>query len=580
MTQLSPTTLLYGQAIVLLEEFKKKYASGEFKTAEEIGHAITELISKYSSGVETPIMNFKPFVKGEPALSARMNEITESIQHDVNLMQNQVDLLKASTVFLHNFISTEIQKAEHQNARVAGKMKTLQLYSTASDINLVNFGDYFINEEFIDSDMIDPASKASLTSAGVLSLGRRNESINVIDDAEVRILPTSNGFAGNNQEIQDPMTATTNPTTNEKDYRFVALTDRRADLDSVIDSEPNTWFEYEHYFVSEADRNRAKNLNFTYANVDEETGTDSSEINWALGPSGNVLKLDLEFDLGSVKTINNISYTPYGLTDNKNHPVKVTRVHASSDNTNWESISSKAVWIGTDANIQAARASDEIVIGTAVWPFDQKEVRYIRLSIEQPNSISSNIGHVYYVEGENSNRRVLGPVPPITDPTRYHENSEAVQGNLIKKVEYFNGQRWAIGIRDCSVEQVQYNETSYIVTKPFRVNGIIDRVALEADIFIPSNFGTDEIWVKFYISPDDGLTWVPISRVQDDIFGIKEVISFNDPLPEEFREDGVDYRTVKNTVNSLRLKIEMSRPADKVSSSPIVRSYKLKVRLR
>src|SRR5690606_37501020 len=109
-----------------------------------------------------------------------------------------------------------------------------------------------------------------------------------------------------------------------------------------------------------------------------------------------VLKLDLEFDLKSPKTINTILYSPFGLEGNVNAPVKVKLVQTSADGTNWDSVSPENLWVALDANLQTARIAETVMIGTAIYAFDERIVRYVRMSIEQPQSINSNVGHLYY----------------------------------------------------------------------------------------------------------------------------------------------------------------------------------------
>ena len=588
MAQLSPTSLVYAQAAALLEEFKKDYASGDLTTVEEITEGIRQVVSRYSLSIGQPLTEFDPFVHGEPAVSEKLNTFTDHVQNDVNILQDQLDILKAASVFLHNYITTEVLKLQRENAQAANKVKTLQLYSSSTDINLMHFGDYFANEEFIDYDLVSEADRTSLLSPGALTLGRETESIDALQEATVKILPSSNGFPGNNQEILDPASSVVNPATNEKAFIFVAEQSRRANINHIIDAEPNTWFEYEKNYVSPDDRNRAQNFNFTYQNPDTES---QEKVSWADGPDGGVLKLDLEFDLGAIKKINNISYTPFGLKNNSNHPVRVTSVQVSQDSTNWTILTPQNVWVGTDANIQASRVADDVVIGTAIWTFDETDTRYIRIYVQQPRSVQSNIGHLYYEtpgsttnpNGPVSGQRVEGPVPSLTQLDKFYTPSGSVNGNIIRKTEYFSGQRWAIGIRDCAVDEVRYKESSVMVSKKFRVNGIIDRVALDASIFIPGStvgFTADELWIKFYVSPNDGINWYQISRIQDDFFNVPEIIAFNDPLPTEFQDPKIRYYNVPGTVSSLRLKIELLRPAEATSSSPIVRNYKLKVRRR
>jgi len=315
------------------------------------------------------------------------------------------------------------------------------------------------------------------------------------------------------------------------------------------------------------------------------------------------------------------------LQDNKNYPVLVEKVETSEDASVWVPIQPRNVWIANEKNLETARIADDSVVGSGVWLFPDRSVKYIRFQIRQKYSIDAPIGHIYWetkeqvvreyvgdkvnvgigesggsggggvVETTVGGERAEGPIPTTVDPTKYNDPRYTATGNLVKKVEQFDGRRWAIGIRDIDVNETLYNPKGAVVSNPYRINGIIDRVAIEAEIDIPSTFSSDEgeQWVKFYVSPDDGINWFPISRIKDDFLGIQEILAFNDPLPEEFREQGVAYHSVDTVVNSLRVKIDISRPSQSndtvanvsstdtdlsASSTPDVRWYKLKVRKR
>lgn len=656
MTQLAPSVLLYSQAVALLQELKEDLADGKHKTPQEVSEKIRDLISRYAASAGKPLSQFEPYVKGEPTNSVKYNRFLASVENDVNLMQDQIDLLKASTVFMYNYARTEMLLANTLNAQALNKLKTLQLYSNAADANMVIFGDFFTNQEFMDTGLVPVEQRIMLAGSGNVTLGRESVDQSLMDDVNVRILPTSNGFLGNNHEIEDPNAATTNNITGTKQYVFLAETDRRADLAAVLDGDSSTWFEFEHVKLTDADRSAAQNFNFSYRNSDSTDSTDHANdlIDWSRGPQDDVLRLDLEFDLKEVKDLNSISYTPYGMKNNAAPPVKVTSVKTSDTGTSWSEVTPTNVWIGTEANLQISNAAETTTVGTAIWNFETRPTRYIRMSIVQPKSFIANIGHLYYeqtVSGSYTYRdpasisttstdpetvrhnystmeemyqvrdsieagwpsgpsmyvsfngdgvywidyhdvppmvtasysytqRAAGPNPPITDPDLYYDDSQPIAGGYTKKREYFTGERWAIGVRDCNFQSRIYKPFSMLISKPFRVSGLVDRIALEADLAIPLDYPEDNLWVRFFVSPDDGSNWFPISRIQDNAFGVPEIIAFNDPIPEEFREQGVTYHTVNNTVNSLRVKIELYRPEGDVSSSPVIHWYKLKIRKR
>lgn len=621
MAQLAPTTLQYGQLMTLVQDFLDEYSKGEMTDIELVSEQINDIVTQYNAIDGRPMLDFEDYVKGEPAESDKMNRMWKRLQDDINIVQDQLEVLRAAVVFVHNFIVTEVELAKNQNAQAANKLKTLQLYTTANDSSVIQFGDYFNNLDFVDLALVPSDQKPHLLAAGQVSLAREPKTTNLTDDIDVRVLDTSNGFSGNNQEIADPSNAIVDPVDNKPTYIFKSEIDgRHAELDDAIDGQPNTWFEYENYWVSPGDRQKAKDLNFVYRAVGSAantavsndvnpagaaTNTTTGLIDWAKGPANGILVLNLEFDLKEPRVLNAISITPFGLEINKNAPINIKLVQTSENGTDWTPISPQNVYVATDANLQSARSAENVSIGSALFAFDERSVRYVRMTMEQKEAIACNIGHLYYetkktvtyekkvvphpsipnatttlnIPITHGGDRAEGPIPPVNEPDRYYSDNGLLSGNLVQGVEYFVGKRWAIGIRDILIEESKYKETTIVVSKPFRVAGVIDRVSIEADTFIPSNFpeDPDSLWIKFFVSPDDGLNWYPISRIQDDYLGIPEVIAFNDPIPAEFREIGVDYIATNSVVNSLRVKVEMSRPEELDSSSPILRSYKLKV---
>lgn len=574
MTDSAPSILLYAQAAVLLKKLQDDYTVGAIRSVEDLSKSLRDVLSRYEESAGTPFLKFEPVAEGEPPRSSKMNDTWNSLQHDVNILQDQVDILRAAAVFTHNFVATEIVKSEQANARVDNKLKTLQLYSNSTDSTIITFGDSFKSADLMDKTF-SPENSPTITD-GVLHLGQIGQLKNLSLDSVVTILPNSNGFVGNSQEITDPSDATRDPVTNELIYHFRAEQNRAQDTKFIIDGLPNQWFEYENYLVSNTDRLTAGNMGFTYQTT---TATGATQVDWALGPSGRVLKLSLQFDLGVSKKVNYIAYTPYGLENNRNYPVLIKQVRISTNGTDWELIFPQNVWVGTDPNLQAARTADNVTTGAAVWPFSEKSARYVRVDIEQAQPVTTNVGHIYYVDKDTKNR-VAGPVPPIENPARYYDPSSLIYGNAIQKREFFVAKRWAIGIRDLLIQQLQYQVQSIWVTTPLRIGGIVDRVTLEADIYVPPEFPSTQSWVNFYVSPNDGTDWYQISRIQDDYLNIPEEIAFNDPLPPQFHEPGVAYYNTGTAVTALRFKIVLSRPEDVSTSTPLVRSYRLKVKKR
>ncbi len=646
MTQLNPSTTYLLQAIALIQEMQKKISLKEGRQAEDIFTEYQSALTDYLDRVGKPLSVYEKIYDGEPPSSLKMNRMLSRIEDDLNILREQANLITASTINTHNVIVSEIEQARNLNAQAFNKLKTLQLYTTARDEGLIVFGDTFKNRDLIDDSLIPADTQADLRFPGNLTLGRdTGEGKNPLVGTKIKILPTSNGFSGNNQEINASSLKNklwTDGDEEQVDYQFVSDTARNDSLVSIIDNEPNTWFEYEHYQVSDADRESALNLNFVYrTDTGSNTPSTNNLVDWATGPGVKStfslvkendvsvrkqtnaptedygkLKLDLEFELAEVKKLNSFTLTPYGMKNNVNHPILVTKVETSSDGTTWMPVKPENVWIANRVDLSTARDAANSVLGTGVWVFEERNVKYIRARMQQDKPVSASIGHVWWQRRIKTERietrtpdpenpfgddllvvsyrevggeRVEGPIPPVSNPAKFNSIRDANRGESVRKIEVFSGKRWSIGIRDCSVEQVRYKPESVMVSKQFNVTGVVDRVALESNIFIPDTFDPEEQWVKFFVSPNDGLNWYQISRIQDDYSGLPEIIAFNDPLPEEFHESNVAYYNVGNTVDSIRVKIELTRPGQRItqastreafSSTPIVRSYTLKVRKR
>lgn len=619
MSQEVPSVIFHAQALKILDDLRGSYMAG-VGTVDELVVQLRDALNGFQNTVGLPFFDFEPVVDGEPPLSSKINRLWQNLQHDINILQNQSDVSRASAIFTHNLINTELNKAQEANARLSNKIKTLQLYSKAVDTSIVTFGDYFRTDEFVDNAMVPASQQPSFLGESYVTLGQMGDVTDLAVGITPTILGTSNGFPGNWHEVTGEQrtvyyTATNNltptytnnitVTTKESDIQwyatsgalsypedvFKAESDPHADITAITSrataqlTDPtqaagtrtvDDWFEYEFCKVEKADRDFAGNWNFAYENNIAGSGI----VDWATGPPGEVLRLDLQMDLGGIENINFISYTPFNLENNLNNPVKVVRVQTSTDQTNWFAVEPSNIYVTNTTNLQTANPGDEIILGDAIWGFAGRPVRYIQFRLEQAHSVACKIGHLYYQD--EADKRVEGPNPVLTAPGRlYSADVRTVgDGKLLQRREVFNGKRWAIGISDITVQRLSYAFESTFVTRPLRVGGIVDRVSLEADIKIPQEYDDTQIWVSFFLSPDDGANWYPISRVQDDYLNVPEIIAFNDPQPVALHEPGIAYYNTGIPVDTLRLKCVMKRPGTLPSTTPVLRSYKLKVKRR
>lgn len=571
MSDIVPSDLLYGQALELVREIRESQDSND---TLELIKQLNAVASRFDEVVGHPISMHEPIVSTEPPSTEKTNRFLRGVEADINLLQRQLDLLRSASIFTHNAASTELASLKDNNAKIGNQVKSLQLYSGSRNSNIVTFTDTFRNRDMLDDSFVPPDDRVTLPSPGYITLPPEGESINLSADAEIKILDSSNGFLGNNQEIEDPETAPIDQASGARQYAFVQESYEANELSSLVDEEPDTWIEYEHYMLTDEQRAVGRNYNFVYT-ADEEDGS-VREIEWSNGPADGVLKLALEFDLKSVRQINSVSLIPFGLEDNKNYPILIKSISTSGNGTDWYDLRPTEVWVANDINLQNARSASSAVVGGAVWNFPARHARYVRVKIEQRSAVDANIGHIYWVNKDSESSRVEGPNPPIDDTGKFLSTQSV--GDALQRRQFFQGKRWVIGVRDVNLVQTQYSRRASMVTKPMRVAGRIERVALESvELEVPESYPIDEHWVRFFVSPDDGESWYPIARISDPETGLPQQISFNDPLHESLREASVMNYITENSVTTLRLKVELERPDDAESTTPILRSYTLKV---
>lgn len=584
MAQVNTNILPYAQAVTLLAQIEKVGVDGSLQSVLDLTSQLQSAITQFEAGAGQPLTQFAKVEVGEPPLSDRINQLWANTSADLNIVANQVDILRAAAVILYNTITTEMSYATSENGEIANLVSTLALYTHAVDSKTLTFGDQFASGGFIDTNFSLSDSIAQITH-GSLTLAQTSQSADLTQgqQTKISILPQSNGFPGNNQEINDPSSSSVDSLSGTPQYTFASTAFNPNNPSSIVgtNAQPNAIFEYENYLVTSKDRAVAANFNFTYAVGQDDPqypNAVNNQVDWASGPSNGYLDLVLQIDLGQVQVFNSVTYSPYGLPNDSNGPVEIMGISASADGSNWTKLLTGPIWVGTVVNQTAAAVAPNVSIGTQTWHFNQQSAQYVQIEVRQPNPIPCNIGHVYY-EDSTSNQRIEGPVPNITNPVQsYVDPNFSISGES-KNLEYFVGQRWVIGINDIVVGQTQYQPTSTMVTKRIYTTGVVDRVALDADVFVPSDFDASQSWATFWISPDDGASWYQIAPIEDPVLGVLPVIAFNDPLPTQFREPNVLYVTTDSPVTFLRAKIELSRPTTNDAETPVVRDYALRIRL-
>lgn len=180
--------------------------------------------------------------------------------------------------------------------------------------------------------------------------------------------------------------------------------------------------------------------------------------------------------------------------------------------------------------------------------------------------------------------------------SEYVEKTAAVKAkyNLTLNKEYeilSNGQkiddksiearRWFIGLRDISVSSEAYQNQCEIISKPYNFLQPIEYLMLYSDYSIPIIDSRNEDYhpISYYVSIDDGASWLPISPAEDPFsFQIPEIYCFNSSILSENRIPGVAYLSSPKKVNSVRVKIVLKKPYN-TNGTPKVNYYQLAVKV-
>ena len=154
--------------------------------------------------------------------------------------------------------------------------------------------------------------------------------------------------------------------------------------------------------------------------------------------------------------------------------------------------------------------------------------------------------------------------------------------------------RFAIGIRDINIYSYKFAEVSEVVSKPYMSPKPIAKVVLTVDEQIPKVFytasgqeGTENDWIKYYISADNGASWYRIAPIhhrtiisEDGVNNVPEIININSDIDVNERDNPLAYIDTGTAIYSVRFKAVLSRPTtitDAESYTPVLSKYALQI---
>lgn len=581
------TTVIDQMTTSIIEDLFYQYKTGDIRTETELFYRIKLELERFYQNLHKPSFEFRAAVS--TPVSSDYNQMIEEAIRDVRCLITDCQSLGDS--LNNSFVEAEVsrqlftselkyisQKLKDMNERLVQNTDGTFFVHTESFNNLEQ------TENFVSS-----SSAYVNRNDNVLTLKPLNQT-NFESDVEIEILPTSNGTPGNTH-LADMISGK---------VTFDGSKDAHLNLNEILDGNQDTWFEYETFQVSDETIEACGNYGFHY----------QEGLPWMT--EEDVLKLHLKLHLNTRPTCNWISLDPFVAEVKGVKPAQLVRCLISDGGSQIQIIEKPQMF---DDNL--------------VLIFNPQPVAYIKLEFEQEKAYQVQVGHQAYLKTskaslgyyDNSNPqetyRVEGPMPTVqaigvqydpktrqfTPPLSSHENVYLSQEERLKQelfeakadlkdvksqLELIPAKRFSIGIRKISIAHYRFSETGEHISTPYESTKPIKTVTLEAEESVPESFkayleaGENPYkWIQYAISTDNGATWhdiYPKHRAYDGPCRFE--INHGDIrryLGQGEIKERVGMITSFTTVNHVKLRITLSKPAEDDFQTPIVYQYKLKM---
>lgn len=633
MAQLSPSTSIFDQVATSLSAVAEKLKNGKYITKQDLIFDFNQALNEAYKNIDSFNTSLDLFIKGEPPTSVKINKFVNSLKNDINISAKQLDYLTAKTISIFNLFTSEVENEKKYSQRIFSKAKILQMYSSSPAEDIVYIGDSFDNQDYMDFSKMKVNENPMVYngSATIQAARTTNWSVSQL------IVNHSNGFMGNNHVVIKKK--------NELDkinYEYVfSNSPSISNPLNIIDKNPLTYFEYEALNV---DKTKYKNiLDFVPSNNEFSYIVDSEElssapkrslVNWSNHNLQEPLKLDFTMQTSFPSMANSIKISPYfGYAK----IIKVSNIYITNDLNQTEDVIKEAFFIGLSPESLTKEAYSKYYFDSAFVKFSDRKVSKVRIVFEQPYFSEEEIMHIYwvtnYTQSTSDNSPFFGSVrfnpdslskdiyqeinynkdaiiPPLSNPNIFKKNnvtnkeitvsikkkstdtkytSESVQTfNIPLKLQrdIIKCKRMSIGLRDVSVEYIEYLDSAEIISMPYVFDYAVESVMLgiESDISVISS---NVQLISSQISVDDGNHWLDINSTQ---YGFNsslssqnpEVLVLNQNVAPGYKLPGVgyyNYPKIPQDVKSILVKIRMLKD-QKTNIVPTVYAYTLAAKVK
>lgn len=632
MAQLSPSTSIFDQVATSLSAVAEKLKSGKYVTKQDLISDFNQALNEAYKNIDSFNTKLDLFTKGEPPTSTKMNKFVNSLKNDINISAKQLDYLTAKTISIFNLFTSEIENEKKYSQRIFSKAKILQMYSSSPAEDIVYIGDSFDNQDYMDFSRMKVNENPMIQGgAGTIQAAK------TINWNPSRItINNSNGFMGNNHIVvksKDELDKI------NYEYAFKNSPSISNPL-NIMDKNPLTYFEYEAINID-----RSKYLTtfdfipseneFSYIVDSEELSSapKRSLVNWSNHNLQEPLMLDFTIESNAPAWANSIKISPYFAYAKI---LKVSNIYVTNDLGETEDIVQESFYIGLSPESLTKEAYSKYYFDSAVVKFSDRKVLKVRVVLEQPYFSEEEIMHTYwatdYTQSTSDNSPFFGSVrfnpdslskdiyqeinynkdaiiPPLSNPNIFKKNnvtSKQVTVSVKKKITETNKaesvqtfsvplklqrdiikcKRMSIGLRDISIEYIEYLDSAEIVSLPYNFDYPVESVMLGIESDLNSVSSTAQL-ITSSISVDDGNSWIDISSTQFGFNSVSssenpEVLVFNQNVPPGYKLPGVGYQNypkVPSEIKSILVKIKMLKDPN-TNVVPTVYSYTLAAKVK
>ena len=334
-TRIEPSKLFESQLRVLVDRLKQKQQAGELYSIENVLSEASNILSTFSAKIGKPLTEVQTVLPNSMPDVDSYNSNVKSVLDDLEVLFEETDGLENSVMSSFNYVISEAERISKEIRKINSMLTDYIIYTGNINAGITYFIDSFNDLSYVDSDArLIVTNKANIDEAeGIATLAIDTEAESIKNVKEISINDSSNGVSGNNQQINASL---------------------NSEIDKVLDSNPDTWFEYE----------AVRSVN---------------------NPLKEELSLDIVIELDKIEVINGLVIDPNNF--GTKHPIHIRLIETSLDGKTWKDLRQDIESVSfleeeeTDAYELSPRSSK--FKGKGIFSFFPRHVKYLHITFQQ-----------------------------------------------------------------------------------------------------------------------------------------------------------------------------------------------------